>query len=249
VLNYTGFFDESGTDENSKVIVVGGYVSPARSWRRLEIKWKKRLTKENVPYYHTTDIEGFPPRGIYKGWSRQRADRLTDGLVPLLKDHIEWGFAVYLLREDWNGVIQAARQVYAPHEIKKFPYVLLSKMCIEGLVLFWGDQLPKGEKIGFVFERNDCSGKIVDGYTALAKRPTYAPRCGTIQIGDNKQNFPGLQAADLLAWHYRRFIEQREGYRSENHRLTEKTLLPNMELRYIRKAALIEQFKRLLNAA
>ena len=121
-------------------------------------------------------------------------------------------------------------------------------MCIEGLIFLWGEQLPKEERIGFVFERNDCSGKIVDGYSALAKRPEFAPRCGAIQIGEDKRTFPGLQAADLLVWHYRRFIEQRVGYRSDSHRVSEKALLPKMELRLIKKTALKEEFDKLLRA-
>src|SRR5690348_12114049 len=105
VLNYTGYFDESGTHAQSPVIVVGGYVSPAQDWRRLEIKWRKVLKKAGAPYYHTTDLEQNPPRRIYKGWTRERADKLTDRLIPLLKDHVKWGLAIYVLRDDWLSVL------------------------------------------------------------------------------------------------------------------------------------------------
>lgn len=241
VLNFTGYFDESGTHAGSRVIVVAGYVSPEREWRRLEIKWKKRLRREGAKYYHTTDIEAATPRGPYKGWSRLKADRLTASLLPLIRDHIKWGFAVYLLREDWEAVKRSAQIVF--RDYNKFPYVLLSKMCIEGLAVMLGKHLPKGEKISFIFERNDSSGKIVDGYNELVKRPAYSS-CGAIQIGE-KTLFPGLQAADLAAWHYRRFVEQKHGFRDDNHPAVNTVLPQNMELRYIVKKALKEEFQRL----
>lgn len=254
VLNYTGYFDESGTDVNSRVIVVGGYVSPAQDWRRLEIKWHKILNRaipKEPRYYHTTDAQANPPRGIYRGWSREKADRMTDRLIPLLKDHVRWGLAICLLREDWLSVLEIAKRVFPkPKEVDKFPYIVLSKMCIEGLVSILGDKLPREEKIGFVFERNNLSGVLVKGYEILEKNPKYARRFRGFYIGQHKEDFPGLQAADLFVWHYRRFAEHKVGYRSgEISDATKKVLLPNVDLCIVKRAALRRELEECLTSA
>jgi hypothetical protein len=83
VLEPAGYFDEAGIHSQSLVIVVAGYVARDRDWRWLEGKWKKALNEEGATCYHTTDIEADPPRGIYKGRSRPKADRLTDRVVAI----------------------------------------------------------------------------------------------------------------------------------------------------------------------
>lgn len=240
MLNYTGYFDEAGTDANSRVIVVGGYVSPAQDWRRLEIKWRKVLKKAGAAYYHTTDLEANPPRGIYKSWTRERANKLTDCIAPLVKDHIQWGLAVYILREDWFSAFDAVKHLFhnQPHKV---PYVLLSRICIEGLIQTLDKKLPRQEKIGFVFEENDFTGLIVEGHNQLAKNPDYGHRFRGIATSRVKEDLPALQAADFFVWHYKRLMEQIKGYRTQDlHRAVRHAIRKDFELRFVDASILKE---------
>src|SRR5208282_4188487 len=78
-----GYFDEGGTHAQSRIVVIGGYVKPAVDWEPIEVEFKQILLEEGAPFYHTTDIEAYPPRGIYKDWTKEKAERLTDRIVPI----------------------------------------------------------------------------------------------------------------------------------------------------------------------
>jgi hypothetical protein len=86
---------------------------------------------------------------------------------------------------------------------------MLARHCAETVVETQNKTFA--EQIGFVFECNDYSQTLLKGY-GIAK--TLHPRSqlfGPIAF-DCKANNPMLQAADMIAWHYRRFTELRKGF-------------------------------------
>lgn len=229
VFNSVGYFDEAGIHSQSRVIVVAGYVASKRDWRRLEIKWKKALKKEGVDYYHTTDIEADPPRGIYQGWTRARADKLTDRIYPLAVEYASRPFGVHIERSTWYAAVPFVER-FLPGRPHDGPYMLLAKHCIETVI----DSQPEGcsEQVGFVFAENDFTDHVVRGYRTIKEvspRPSLFGPFATDRMRENVM----LQAADLLAWHYRRANEIRKRLRPlQIHRAT-LPLLENGTFRYV----------------
>ena len=105
MFDLTGYFDEAGTHADSSVILVGGYVQSAQAWIPLEQEWKEVLKEEGLEgeraFYHTTDVEANPPRGIYKDWTRAKADRLTDRLVPIAIKYAGDAVGIYMRADNW----------------------------------------------------------------------------------------------------------------------------------------------------
>jgi hypothetical protein len=204
VLRLNGYFDESGTHAGAPVIVVAGYVAPERGWRRLEIKWKKVLTQERADHYHAKDLMADPPRGIYEGWSRKKADKLTGRLVPIVAELAGRAYGVHVLADNWRQAVPLVR--FLPNIPHKAPYMLLAKNCIETVVASQPQDFK--EEIGFVFARNEWTGGVFNGYDELRKTIPRSSLMGQLVIADPVRNVM-LQVADLVAFFYRRVTEIR----------------------------------------
>jgi hypothetical protein len=221
VLNLTGYFDEAGIHAQAPVIVVAGYVSPQRDWRRLEVKWKKVLDEEDANFYHTTDIEADPPRGIYKGWTRAKADRLTDRLVPIAARYAGRVYGVHILARVWYAAVPFV-ETLLPNRPHDAPYLLLAREWIDTVINT--QDKDSTEQIGFVFADNEYRHQLLDGYEAVKNsnaRPALLGPLAYDQMADNVM----LQAADLIAWHYRRSTEIFKELRNEPYHRAVKSLM------------------------
>lgn len=232
VLSPSGYFDEAGIHSQAPVIVVAGYVAPDRDWRRLEIKWKKVLRDEGADYYHATDIEANPPRGIYKGWSRAKADRLTDRIVPIAAHFKGRVYGVHILASAWYAAVPFVKN-FLPDRPQEAPYLLLAKNCIEVVIHSQSEDFK--EQIAFVFARNDFSHQLLAGYEVM--KQTGPSLLGRLRIDDMSDNVM-LQAADLISWHYRYATEIRNGFRKPPlHRATAALIRRDDIFRYVPEKA------------
>ena len=211
MFSLAGFFEESGIHSGSQIIVVAGYVSTEQDWRRLEIKWKKVLKKENVAQYHTKDIEADPPRGIYEGWSRNRADKLTDKIVPIAAEYAGRACGVYIPAKAWIDAVPYAQLL--PEDSYWAAYYLLAQRCVEAFIEAHSKE--SSERVSFLFARNQYSAGLVSGFEIVRSVHPHADLIGIIGTDPDIVNNPMLQAADLIAWHYRRTVEIRRGFRDE----------------------------------
>jgi hypothetical protein len=220
VLDLYAFFDESGTDRNSNIVVVAGYIAPAADWNLLESQWLQALKERNAPYYHATDAEATVPRGPYTGWTVEQARELTDCMASIIASiDILRGVGVHVRTADWI----AATDLIKPHlelrETKKFhsqlfnlPFQILAKSCIDVMLDCLRTDLPAHEKVAFIFEDNDFKHATLGARNILKREHPLRARIGSIGF-EEKQDFAELQAADLFAWSYRRVTELRSGYK------------------------------------
>lgn len=185
VLEPSGYFDEAGIHSQSSIIVVAGYVARDRDWQWLEEKWTRVLREEGAAYYHTTDIEADPPRGIYKGWSRAEADHLTDRIVPIVERFKGRIYGVHILATAWYAAVPFMKQIL-PERPHDGPYLLLAKDCIE-VVVDSQDKYFK-EQIGFVFARNDYTNQLLAGYEIIKQVNPRSSLLGPLAIDEMPSN-------------------------------------------------------------
>jgi hypothetical protein len=196
-LELSGYFDEGGTHAQSQVIVLAGYVRPAVDWEPFEQAWKTVLAEEEAPFYHTTDIEAHHPRGIYEDWTRAKADKLISRIMPLAAPLADCVVAFHILTEDWLVAADFLKSTLEnkPHRL---PYEILTKVCLD-LVIELAANLPASESVAFVFEDNDYSSSVLNGYQIVKRLHPQSHRLGILAFEPNKSRWAALQAADLLA--------------------------------------------------
>ena len=249
VFDLAGYFDEAGTHAASNIVVVAGYVASGTDWKELEKCWFDALRDEGdgAAFYHTTDIEADPPRGIYKGWSREKADHLTDAVVPIAAKYAGRGFAIHVATADWYAAMPVVKEKLPtrPHDVL---FQILAKSCMEAVIDETNNKLPPNETVVFIFEDNDFSQVTLDDYKVLRRDHPLTHRFGALAFKPDKSKIPGLQAADLIAWHYRRATEIRRGFRKEPiHRSVQQLMRPDFIFRFLNRAQLQSRVDEALN--
>ena len=77
---FEAYFDESGCDDSSKVMVVGGYLIEAQNALKMERAWKRVLKQYSLPHFHMVDCahgnEAFAKMHVMK---RIKIQTQTDG--------------------------------------------------------------------------------------------------------------------------------------------------------------------------
>src|SRR4051794_29762848 len=64
------YFDESGTDDQSSILSMGGYVGKANQWVEFERNWKELLARRSIECFHLTDYQS--------GWLKDKnGNRVT----------------------------------------------------------------------------------------------------------------------------------------------------------------------------
>lgn len=228
MIDLWGYFDEGGTHAQSRVIVLAGHVRPASEWQPFEKDWKQILKEEGAPFYHTTDIEADPPRGIYKDWTRKQADCLTDRLAPLVANLANSAFGAVMQTKDWFAAADFLKHLLA-RKSHSLPYQILTKHMLGSVVEKVALELPRGERVAFVFEDNDWAGAVRDGYKLFQSSYSHSDRIRHIAFESNKSRCAALQAADMLAWHYRRLNEIRFCWRRQRPHRHAQSLFPKTE--------------------
>lgn len=209
MLEPSGRFDEAGIHSQAPIIVVAGYVASRKDWQWLEDKWQGALDDEGVAFYHATDIEADPPRGIYKDCTRAEADHLTDLMTSIAARFKGTPFGVHIKASTWYGAVPFVKK-HLPERAHDAPYMLLAKDVIERVILS-RDKFSK-ERVSFMFAENDFTHQLVSGYKILQQMSSRPELMGALSVDDMQQQ-SSLQASDLVAWHYRAANEVRFGFR------------------------------------
>ena len=256
MLDLRVFFDEAGTHATSDVVVLAGLLGPADAWVTVDKAISDALNHEGVDFYHATDVEAYPrPRGIYKKWGRTRARAFTDRITATLVGAPQIvGLGVYVEAKDWLAATDLIKPFFQKVDTEIFaknpfrlPYHILVKTCLGVVMESLNPSLPPDEKVTFVFEDNNWKHAVIDGYDVFKKLHPQSSRFGTIAF-EPKIGFPGLQAADLLAWGYRRLKALQLGYaKGKPERSFLSLLREDFVFRHLTKAALEDELKKAMN--
>jgi hypothetical protein len=193
------YFDDSGeeSDPQHKVCSIGGFVTTARKWKKLERKWRETLNSPDfdVPYFHMKEFAHCI--GPFEKWKNKENKRIAflQSLIEIIREFNLIGIASILILEDFRR-IKAEKGL----DINDYSFNLYN--CIALMY----DKVTKYHVEVFVDRTNDVHLKIdkalkyfnTDGrypgnyvqITPLAKWLTF------------KEVIP-IQVADFIAWEAR----------------------------------------------
>lgn len=181
--------------KNRDTVALAGYVSAVEKWVKFNRLWRKKLRKAEVgDHFHMTDFNA--GKDVYSNWSKKRRDALIGRLLYLIEGTAIFGISAAIVRKDYAAL--------SPDERKRLGS--LYSLCatkVLSLAARWAKQVGASAPIAYVFERGDeGSGQFDETiHRLLRKSPKLAAelRLGTLSFGD-KRDWPGLQAADILAF-------------------------------------------------
>ena len=187
------YLDESYSDTDP-IFAVGGYLMRAETAKLLDGDWREVLARFRVPYFHMADIAACNKdhcHEIYQHLGPTGCDQLAREMIGLIGKHETYGMAA----------LTNTRMCSAD----PFAYCLLE--CLIGLGAWLAENDPTG-KVAYVFEAGHKTGPkahqvILSGLPGTER--TFQDIFSGLTF-KRKEELPLLQAADLLVWQARKFL-------------------------------------------
>jgi hypothetical protein len=198
--NVEAYFDESG---DSGFFGVGGYIFRRADRQAMEEQWKVTLERYNVPYFHMKEATN--PAG-FRDLSPAATIELSITLHDLIKQFCAAGYAV-TFDLSLSHLLPSALL----HDLWRVsPYVLCSYYCLMS-VRAWTSKAGYEGTVDYFFERGhesqaDAHRVMSDIFAVSELKSAYS--YGSHAFVTKAQAIP-LQAADILAWHWRKYIRDR----------------------------------------
>jgi hypothetical protein len=199
------FVDDSGSGD-TKYFVMAGYLGPVSIWDSFDRQWCSVLAdKPAIPYFHAVEAHSLRTDGVWHGICESDREAKIDRLIGVIQASNVQAVYVRLKQSDYNEIFKGK----VPEKWDSPYYCLFcSFIGLCGFVL--ADEFTSEGPIEFVFDNHEKYRKygqeFYEGTRILIQEQT-APNIHF----RNDEDFPPLQAADLLAWQVRRaFCNPRE---------------------------------------
>jgi hypothetical protein len=202
VLEIIAYSDES--ERAHKVSGVAGYWGLARHWETLGGLWNAKLKEYGLGEFHAEDCE--QNHGEFKDRNDRR--EIRDAFIEIITHSTIHGYFHALDLRFWDPLATEIERLRFP---MGDPYYIAFQMALEGVSVD-ADRFGPDERVAFVFDDRHDSGKALGLFRDLkyGRNPAFAQmaqRLGTVAfVGSNE--FPGLQAADLLAYEAHKYLAE-----------------------------------------
>lgn len=193
------YFDES---ESDGILCVAGYLFEKDSCIAMAEKWQQVLDEHHLAYFHM--VECAHGNKQFKDKSKDERIDIQSKLIDLIKSHAEQGYAASFELEHAHLMPQTPRHVI---DITN-PYTLCCHLCLLG-ARHWAERTSYSGKISYVFESGHRSAADSNAImnTVFAHEDLRQDfRYSSHTFGDKRQFIP-LQAADILAWQWRKRVK------------------------------------------
>jgi hypothetical protein len=201
----TAYFDDSGTHDSSRIVLVAGVCGTEWQIKSLDRMWGKIIEnplcgeKDPLRRFHAYDCDN--SIGEFLRWKRVETDYLWHQLQTAIIDSGVSSYGVACGREDWDSLITGnARAIYGNAE----------QMCIKNCfvrALHWAQTNAFDPEMTFVFDNRPSSVQReaqVVSHAFKTGRPGETPVVVETAFSSSK-DVKLLQAADLIAWELYQF--------------------------------------------
>jgi hypothetical protein len=187
------------------------YVSTKVQWDEFSKNWRKALDDEGLDFFHMTDFMASRERGVkpYCEWDQPKRDRFYYRLANIINTRIRTGFVFALPTESFD--------LHTPEHFKRDlgkRHFTFAVRTVLDLVSQWYAGYGSAKGVQYVFDRmGKGSGEITAIFDIAKERPEWAAKLGVLPneadgiTFQNKEHFRPLQAADILAWNMRSFMQ------------------------------------------
>jgi hypothetical protein len=186
----TAYFDASGKsdDPREKVLFVSGFVSSVAKWSEFDRAWDRLLGRHDIK-------SPFRMSAFNKacGTDTERRDRFVSAATRLLARQTQYCFSCGVVL----SVHREAMTLWELPEWAAYPFALAGAQVVAKVDL-WRRRRKLANMPKVIFEHGDLDmGQLLNR--------VYA-RTGYLIGFEKRDDIPGLQAADLLAWHHGRLV-------------------------------------------
>jgi len=196
---FKAYFDESGIDSNSPLLVVGGAIARVSTWRSFCPQWEAVLKKNTVKMYHSADYN--TKHGEFANKSEEERFQLTDTLLKVIDSDDYRAIAAIVDKDEFVSTVREFQSTAQGQGFTMSAYQFLCYFCCVQVSRF--QKLRRHiEQIEVVFESGN---KLLSGHVSeLADELNFdwaQQYTGIEKISkDKKGNCVPFQLADMIAY-------------------------------------------------
>jgi hypothetical protein len=195
----TAYFDDSGTHEQSDIVLVAGILGTESRMDCLDRNWKRHLDrplcgrKPSLRRFHATDCNA--SQGEFAGWTRTETDYFCYQLRTAIIESEVAAYGAACSRKDYDELITGdVRAILGTPE----------GMCINQCFvrsIQWAQAYTFDPKMTFVFDNRPSpvkqyAGRVYDAFSRWVHPPPQLTGYAFL----NSYDVRPLQVADLIAW-------------------------------------------------
>lgn len=187
------YFDETNTHGGSERLCVGGYVFHKEAAERQAIRWAALLDRWKLPYFHMVDCAH--NTGVFGHLDKVECDLAAREAIQIIKETASTGIFVTVLESEYLEIVPQMRFFGGAYDS-------CARDVIAGVSAWIKSTGFKGP-MHYYFEEGTKTENNTS-YCILQMMQDPEMRQETHYEGHSfvpKIRSPGVQAADILAWH------------------------------------------------
>jgi hypothetical protein len=193
---YEAYLDESGCDNYSKVLVVGGYLIEAGQARLMDRKWRRVLQRYGIPHFHMVDCAHDPGNGVFAGMPKAKRVNVARKMIELINQHTAWGLA-----------FACPPRRHVNKDGLRDPYTLALEGCLAAIHAVLCTEIP-GESVSLFIEAGHKSAPLANRQIEAAREKGIVSKISSYFFV-RKEEVPLVQASDILAWQVAKNIKSK----------------------------------------
>jgi uncharacterized protein DUF3800 len=181
------YADESGT-HSPDYQMLAGYVAKLGRWNAFDVRWRRRLAKEGLKYFH-----------LVEHTRKRDLQPMCWDLLKMCGKYLECGFVIRLDKKSYDEFYIAGLRP------RQQQLDTIYGVCYRYMIGFLVRELPQllgrdDLQINIMLELGAPGSRDAERIHAQIKQdvPNESKIIGELSFGEKKK-FPGLQAADSLA--------------------------------------------------
>jgi hypothetical protein len=105
-MTWTAYLDESGTHDDSPIMLMGGFLASAKQWTRFNRKWRSFLKSSHLDYCHGKELVHRTKQ--FKGWSPEKCDGFVIEANRIIHEPLALGVTAVIRKDDYDSIYKAA---------------------------------------------------------------------------------------------------------------------------------------------
>jgi hypothetical protein len=211
VVTIKAFFDDSGSHggpRGSKVCVVAGPVARVKRWHGFYKAWQRALhASPSIGYFKMN--EAVTLKGEFSaanGWTEDMVHRKVQVLTQALVLSVDAHLVAAVNMSNYDAIVRGKTP-----DGWDYPYLPCFYHALGTACEHMERACPDGRLVVVFDRQRECEPQALSFFNTLKDAPAsvnksirylYNKHLGTIAFADDEDEV-ALQAADLIAWHYR----------------------------------------------